>query len=191
MFSVIPAEVRYDRHISDKAKLLYAEIAAATNTFGISEEDNKYFAQMMGVEPRTITRVLDDLIESGHVIRLFEHGRRKLRIVFKGLPMPESPDLEVVVREEDTQALTFLRHILTTWEHERNCTVADKESYLPLFKEKLKIYSEQEILSAVQGRLAFLHESAWHNNPVNHAIANDFNQWFSQEDAITRWTKQK
>lgn len=189
MFAVLPSEVRYDARLSDRSKLLYAEIAAATNTYGICEEDNSYFAACLHVDPRSITRALDQLIENGHILRLKERGRRKLKVVIKGFPMPDSPDLEIVTRAEDVTIKDFTLKCLSFWEHTLSTVVNDKESYIPLFKEKLKEATEHQIFDAIQGRLKFLHDSAWHNNPVNHAIAHDFNQWFSEHDSIEKWSR--
>lgn len=66
-YAVIPADVRYDDRISDKAKLLYGEIAALTTADGYCFASNSYFAKLYGVTERTISASISALQEQGYI----------------------------------------------------------------------------------------------------------------------------
>ena len=66
-FAVIPANVRYDKDLKDKAKLLYGEIAALSNQYGYCYASNKYFAELYNVTPTTISLLIKDLVDKGYI----------------------------------------------------------------------------------------------------------------------------
>ena len=70
-YAIIPAEVRYDEELSDKAKLLYGEISALANKNGYCFANNKYFAELYGVDKSTITRLLKQLENKGYIEKKF------------------------------------------------------------------------------------------------------------------------
>lgn len=73
-YAVIPANVRYDEMLKDKAKLLYGEITALTNEKGFCWASNSYFAELYNVAKETISRLLRNLCERGYI---------KIEIVYK------------------------------------------------------------------------------------------------------------
>ena len=66
-YSIIPANVRYDSELSDKAKLLYGEITALTNKEGYCWASNNYFAELYGVKVLCIKRNIKDLVDKGYL----------------------------------------------------------------------------------------------------------------------------
>lgn len=74
-YAIIPANVRYDNRLKDKAKLLYGEITALCSAKGYCYASNAYFASLYGVTKETISRLIKDLSDNGHV---------SLRQVFNG-----------------------------------------------------------------------------------------------------------
>lgn len=66
-YAIIPAEVRYDKNLKDKAKLLYGEITALCNDKGYCYANNKYFASLYKVSIRTITDLIKSLIDNGYL----------------------------------------------------------------------------------------------------------------------------
>ena len=92
-WAVLPAAVRYDVQLPDKAKLLYAEISALTEARGYCYASNEYFCRLYGMAERTLQRHLRALEASGY-IRIQDgsggHARRK---IFAGVnPLAENPD---------------------------------------------------------------------------------------------------
>lgn len=66
-FSIIPANVRYDKGLRDKAKLLYGEITALCNKEGYCWASNKYFADLYGVSKTTISTLIKELADRGYI----------------------------------------------------------------------------------------------------------------------------
>lgn len=71
-FSVIPANVRYDKDLMANAKLLYGEITALCNDKGICWAGNEYFADLYDVSKETISRWISQLNKKKYInIKMF------------------------------------------------------------------------------------------------------------------------
>jgi hypothetical protein len=66
-FAIIPAEVRYDASLKDKAKLLYGEITALSDKNGYCYASNKYFAELYNISITSISLLIKNLIENGYI----------------------------------------------------------------------------------------------------------------------------
>ena len=66
-YAIIPATVRYDKRLKDKAKLLYGEITALSNEKGYCWATNKYFADLYNVSTTTISLLIKNLIDIGYI----------------------------------------------------------------------------------------------------------------------------
>ena len=90
-YAIIPAEIRYDKTLKDKAKLLYGEIVALTDKEGYCWASNRYFAELYGVSSTTISLLIKDLVEKGYIESeiIYKEGtkeilNRYLRIIKEG-----------------------------------------------------------------------------------------------------------
>ena len=66
-FAIIPSNVRYDNTLKPNEKLLYGEITALSNEKGFCWATNKYFAELYGVHPKTISQWINDLKGKGYI----------------------------------------------------------------------------------------------------------------------------
>lgn len=71
-YAIIPANVRYDKELTDKAKLLYGEITSLTNKSGVCWASNKYFSKLYNCDEKTITRNINLLCEKGYLKTEYE-----------------------------------------------------------------------------------------------------------------------
>lgn len=61
-YAIIPADVRYNKNLSQGSKLLYGEITALCNKEGYCWASNSYFADLYGCVPQTISNWIQELI---------------------------------------------------------------------------------------------------------------------------------
>ncbi|MBR2711538.1 MAG: helix-turn-helix domain-containing protein [Bacilli bacterium] len=96
---IIPAEIRLDENLKDKAKLLFGVILTLSIKTGYCFASNKYLAKELNVSTTTISILIKELIDRGYVTSEFiyregtkEILNRYLRIVKEGyLSMLKDP----------------------------------------------------------------------------------------------------
>lgn len=85
-WSVIPADVRYNNKLKDKAKLLYSELSSLCNENGCCWATNSYFSELYGVSKETISRLLSSLKKEGYIDIKIEYDKQtkqvKRRIIY-------------------------------------------------------------------------------------------------------------
>lgn len=79
-YAIIPADVRYDKNLTDKEKLLYGEITALSNAEGYCWASNEYFANLYGSSTRTIRSSITNLEEKGYIRRelIYKTGSKEV-----------------------------------------------------------------------------------------------------------------
>ncbi len=68
-YAILPANIRYDKKLTDKAKLLYAEITSLTYKTGECWASNKYFSELYAISVETVSRIIKLLIDNGYLER--------------------------------------------------------------------------------------------------------------------------
>jgi len=80
-YSIIPANVRYDENLKDKAKLLYGEITSLSDKNGYCYASNKYFADLYKVSTRTITELISSLVKQDYIQIKYEYKKNTKQII--------------------------------------------------------------------------------------------------------------
>lgn len=87
-YAIIPADIRYDSDLPDKAKLLYGEITALCNLNGECWAGNEYFSKLYEVSDVSISQNISKLKEKGYIEIEYERigeciKRRIIRLAVK------------------------------------------------------------------------------------------------------------
>ena len=76
-YAIIPASVRYDEDLTDKAKLLYGEITCLSNKEGYCFATNKYFSKLYHCSNRAIQNAISTLQDKGYIRVLVENNYQR------------------------------------------------------------------------------------------------------------------
>lgn len=74
-WAILPARVRYDAELPPNAKLLFAEIAAKTNTLGYCWAYNSYFAETLTLSEDRVGALIRTLEERGYIVVDYDASR--------------------------------------------------------------------------------------------------------------------
>ena len=67
-YSIIPATILYNKELKANEKLLYAIITSLSNKEGYCFASNKYLAEKLGVNPKTISSWVSDLRDRNFIV---------------------------------------------------------------------------------------------------------------------------
>ena len=86
-YAVIPANVRYDKRLTDFEKLLYGEITVLTNKSGYCWATNNYFSELYEKTEKTISRSVTNLANCGYITTTinFDGVKRTRQICLGGI----------------------------------------------------------------------------------------------------------
>lgn len=90
-YSVIPANVRYDKDLTPNAKLLYAEITSLCNEYGYCWASNSYFANLYGVTTVSISKWIKSLAEKGYIETEIEYKKDSKEILNRYIKIINDP----------------------------------------------------------------------------------------------------
>ena len=117
-YAIIPADIRYDKTLKDKAKFLYAEITALCNKDGYCFASNKYFSDLYGVRKETISRLLNDLKNRGYIEIIIEYDndtkaiKRRLIYLLTKLSIPIDQTINYSIDEKVKENNTSINNTI-------------------------------------------------------------------------------
>ena len=94
-FSILTADVRYNKDLSANEKILFCEITALTNNKGFCSATNVYFSSLYDVDVRTIQRWISNLAKYNFIEISFINGFRQIKIVINSKKKKTKKDKKV------------------------------------------------------------------------------------------------
>lgn len=98
-WAVLPAGVRYDRSLTQTAKLLYAEISSLAQADGYCWAQDEYFAELFGCSVATVTRALRSLRAGGYI---WSEKKANVRGIERHIYCGLNPSKGGIVKNDDT-----------------------------------------------------------------------------------------
>jgi len=96
-WAVIPAPVRYDKYLTQGAKLLYGEISVLTRKEGYCWATNSYFSELYGVTNKTISNWINMLCDRGYIKSTMKYKENSKEIEQRRLYMTFPDPMEISV----------------------------------------------------------------------------------------------
>lgn len=90
-YSIIPANVRYDKDLTPNAKLLYAEITSLCNEYGYCWATNDYFAKLYNVSTTSISKWISSLVQNGYITTEIEYKEGSKQILKRYIRIINDP----------------------------------------------------------------------------------------------------
>jgi hypothetical protein len=185
-YAIIPASVRYDKSLPHGAKLLYAEISAAVDHTGSCEENTQYFSDVLECDGRTVNRYLIQLMDRGHLIRDKKNKTLSIPLGFTKQSLSSSEPANPVV-EIDDDLKDFSQKFFKRFEDSLSTSVQKQELYYGTIAERLNTFSKNEMLVALNNRIAYLLNSEWHMKPENKPNAIDITLLIRDNASVLKW----
>lgn len=100
-YSILPANVRYDKRLSASEKVFYSEITALTNMNGVCNASRAYFANLYGVSKSTISVWTTRLKDLGFIeVEQIMDGKLIVERVIRLVSIESNDEQEVVRKTE-------------------------------------------------------------------------------------------
>lgn len=195
-YSIIPADVRYDKDLRPNEKLLYGEITALSDKHGYCWATNRYFAELYEVTVKCVSKWINHLIEKGYLfskILYEEDGKTVSQRIICVRPIREEDNPPIHQKEdtplhqkEDTLSIKssniIIQDIITQEVNEKENKKRKSESELESdFEELWKIYPRK-----VGKKDAFKHyKAAIKNGTTNEQIRQgieNYNAWLKAKN---------
>lgn len=101
-YSILTAQVRYDKRLKPIEKLLYSEISALLNMRGECYASNKYFAELYDVSERYVSNMIAHLEEVGYIkVEIVSIDFKNKRYLKLSEPIAEPEETEEQRRERE------------------------------------------------------------------------------------------
>jgi len=162
-YSVIPANVRYDKSLTFFAKILYGEISALSNKFGYCFATNSYFANLYQCSSSTISQSVQKLRDTGHISVEIKNtgGQNQRRLLLKtGYPPSRKPTVGQTAENNDISP----DHLVENSYH-NTTSIRPYNTTSIIHTPQTKTDTESTILvgKSAHARLLSLYELVWEN----------------------------
>ena len=93
-YSILTANVRYDKRLRASEKVFFSEITALSNKYGYCTASNRYFANLYEVSKDTVSTWVSDLVKLGYVKREEIRSEQKKEVIERRLYPVATPPMD-------------------------------------------------------------------------------------------------
>ena len=138
-FAVIPANVRYDDELTEKAKLLYGETTCLSNKEGYCFALNNYFAKLYKCSTRAIQNSISKLLYTQEILSYMKpENVEKVKIVCYSLAMTVKENLTHLLYKKKREQIMNLYDECKLREREYKNTDNEIKNFAKYFYKSLK-----------------------------------------------------
>lgn len=152
-YAILPANIRYDKNLTDSEKLLFCELTALSNKNGYCYAGNKYLSEVFGVTKETISRRLSRLEKKGYIkSKIIRNGkeitaRHIYPLMDTSIPIDANVNtpiddtvmtpIDANVKENNLSTNNLSTNNLNSNAHLENAIESDFEEWWNLYDKKL------------------------------------------------------
>lgn len=106
-FSILTADVRYDKDLSASEKIFYSEITCLCQADGFCYASNSYFSNLYSCDVRTITRWVLKLAKKNYIKVEYDKitSKRKIFIIIKSEITKENENRKTIRKEKECKLI--------------------------------------------------------------------------------------
>lgn len=191
-YAIIPADVRYDKNLKPNAKLLYGEVTALCNERGYCWAGNEYFAKLYGVNLKTISVWISQLVSKKYLLRelIYKPGTKEIDKRILKIPIPYTLPIknEIPSPQKNGEGATTSNEELA----EQN------EEYTPSTKKRIPLHQKTEENITIEYINEVFNKNSVLKEKINFAPLvekwlkykkNEKNQKYKTEESLISWIK--
>ena len=194
-YTILPAEIRYDRRLLANAKLIYSEILSLSRKNGYCHASNSYFAKIMGASITSVSKWINSLIAYGYLrveykyLKNTKHIDQRRLYVEEGLDIKANfkGDIKADFKENNTSinntsknkiSISSKQTLISLWNQLGGKVRKIKANKVVDYKLQSLVeeFGEVEVKKAIQA----IGESSFLKGEINNFLIS-FN-WFSSKD---------
>ncbi|MFD3387311.1 conserved phage C-terminal domain-containing protein [Ligilactobacillus salivarius] len=143
-YSILTADVRYDKELKANEKLLFSEITALANKYGYCTASNGYLADLYGVKKTTISHWLIHLKEKNYISIEIERNDKKEIVSRKIYPLSTpiaqksnrySTNEQDPIAQKSKENITSINNINSEVDKESKSDRFDYDKFISWFNE--------------------------------------------------------
>jgi DNA-binding transcriptional regulator PaaX len=177
MFGLLPFRILQDKTLSDGDKIMFAIITAHVDSDHKCIENEQYFAQLRGVDERTIRSQIARLVAHGHIYRKKIDDGMQLEVASEQYFTEGTAD---IVTKTTKSILDYWNSVLQV--DIPYTTVIERQ-----IRRRLLKFSPEQLVRAVQGRIAFIRSNTWFNREENRSVKQKIELLLQSDDEIEKY----
>jgi hypothetical protein len=188
LYGIIPVQIRHNGTISDKAKLLYAELTANCNEKRECTLSNDVLGEYLSCAGSTVRYLVSELRDL-ELISVEVNGPNR------SITFPEHLVIvEGNAREKATQPnrrVDLTEEIVKDWNKKWGTRMKATHKLVSSVTARAKVFSDEEIKQAIQNRIDNVENNTWYDDPKNARHKTRLDLVLGNDDDLDKYLNMK